>query len=125
MQTVTSGWALQVKLKVVGQVSVFSDLNQLNDISMKSPYAALCGVLPESSLETFLPELERLARKRRGVSLQEVIDLMECQYTGYHFHPEGVLLFFPFSVFECIRCRKSNWVTIGFQTGFRLVHSEC
>ena len=63
------------------QVSVFSDLNQLNDISMKSPYAALCGITKEELVKTFLPELERLA-KRRGISLQEVIDLMERQYDG-------------------------------------------
>ena len=66
------------------QVSVFSDLNQLNYISMKSPYAALCGITKEELVKTFLPELERLA-KRRGISLQEVIDLMERQYDGYHF----------------------------------------
>ena len=96
------------------QVSVFSDLNQLNDISMKSPYAALCGITKEELLKTFLPELERLA-KRRGISLQEVIDLMERQYDGYHFHPEGVGMFNPFSVLNAFDAEEMGhyW----FQTG--------
>mgnify|MGYP000566693889 CR=1 FL=1 len=96
------------------QVSVFSDLNQLNDISMKSPYAALCGITKEELVKTFLPELERLA-KRRGISLQEVIDLMERQYDGYHFHPEGVGMFNPFSVLNVFDGYKFE--NYWFQTG--------
>ena len=96
------------------QVSVFSDLNQLNDISMKSPYAALCGITKEELVKTFLPELERLA-KRRGISLQEVIDLMERQYDGYHFHPEGVGMFNPFSVLNAFDAEEMGYY--WFQTG--------
>ena len=96
------------------QVSVFSDLNQLNDISMKSPYAALCGITREELQQTFLPELERLA-KRRGRSLQEVIDLMECQYDGYHFHPEGAGMFNPFSVLNAFDAEELGYY--WFQTG--------
>jgi len=89
-------------------------LNQLNDISMKSPYAALCGITKEELVKTFLPELERLA-KRRGISLQEVIDLMERQYDGYHFHPEGVGMFNPFSVLNAFDAEEMGYY--WFQTG--------
>lgn len=96
------------------QVSVFSDLNQLNDISMKSPYAALCGITKEELLKTFHPELEHLAQ-RRGQSLQEVADLMECQYDGYHFHPQGAGMFNPFSVLNAFDAEEFGYY--WFQTG--------
>ena len=43
------------------QVSVFSDLNQLNDISMEPQYATICGITRQESEDTFIPELNRLA----------------------------------------------------------------
>ena len=43
------------------QVSVFSDLNQLNDISMKPQYATICGITRQELEDTFIPELNRLA----------------------------------------------------------------
>mgnify|MGYP002228017850 FL=1 len=40
------------------QVSVFSDLNQLNDINMKPPYATVCGITRQELVDTFTPELK-------------------------------------------------------------------
>ncbi len=44
------------------QVSVFSDLNQLNDISMKPPYITACGMTKGEILQTFTPEFDNIAR---------------------------------------------------------------
>ena len=79
------------------QVSVFSDLNQLNDISMDRNYAAVCGLTQQELLDNFQPELEALAEENE-LSFDETVELMTRQYDGYHFHPKGEGMYNPFSV---------------------------
>ena len=96
------------------QVSVFSDLNQLNDISMKPQYATICGITQQELEDTFAPELQRLAATN-GLTYQETLDKMKTLYDGYHFceFTEGV--FNPFSVLNVFDGYKfSNY---WFQTG--------
>lgn len=96
------------------QVSVFSDLNQLNDISMKPQYATICGITRQELEDTFAPELQRLAATN-GLTYQETLDKMKTLYDGYHFceFTEGV--FNPFSVLNVFDGYKfSNY---WFQTG--------
>ena len=96
------------------QVSVFSDLNQLNDISMKKPYAEICGITQTELLQVFRPELEKLALQME-CTLEEVVEQMRRQYDGYRFHPESVGMFNPFSVLNAF-----DAVELGnywFQTG--------
>ena len=52
------------------QVSVFSDLNQLNDISMKPAYATVCGITKDELVETFTPEIDNLGEKN-GLTFDE------------------------------------------------------
>jgi len=96
------------------QVSVFSDLNQLNDISMKPQYATVCGITRQELVDTFTPELHRLA-SANGLTWEEVLQKMKSTYDGYHFceFTEGV--FNPFSVLNVFDGYKfSNY---WFQTG--------
>ena len=79
------------------QVSVFSDLNQLNDISMKIPYANICGITKKELVSTFTPELERLAEVQE-MSFDDTVDKMTAMYDGYHFTYSEDGLFNPFSV---------------------------
>ena len=79
------------------QVSVFSDLNQLNDISMKIPYANICGITTKELVSTFTPELERLAEVQE-MSFEDTVDKMTAMYDGYHFTYSEEGLFNPFSV---------------------------
>lgn len=96
------------------QVSVFSDLNQLNDISMKPQYATLCGITQQELIEIFTPELQRLAEANR-LSLAETIDRMKRLYDGYHFCEFAEGVFNPFSVLNVFDGYKfSNY---WFQTG--------
>lgn len=96
------------------QVSVFSDLNQLNDISMKPAYAALCGITQEELLQVFRQELEALAL-RMDASLEEVMEKMRRRYDGYHFHPSGAGMFNPFSVLNAFDAQELS--DYWFQTG--------
>ena len=96
------------------QVSVFSDLNQLNDISMSKAYATLCGLTKEELLENFKPELEDLSEECEQ-SFDETVEMMAQQYDGYHFHQKGEGVFNPFSVLNAFD--KKEFGNYWFQTG--------
>ena len=57
------------------QVSVFSDLNQLNDISMKPPYATVCGITRQELVDTFTPELKNLSEANQ-LTFEETLQKM-------------------------------------------------
>ncbi len=96
------------------QVSVFSDLNQLNDISMKPQYATVCGITMQELTYTFAPEIQQLA-ERNGFTQEEVLQKMKVLYDGYHFCEFAEGVFNPFSVLNLFDGYKfSNY---WFQTG--------
>ena len=74
------------------QVSVFSDFNQLNDISMKPPYATICGITKQELIDTFTPELDKLASYNR-MTPEDTIHKMTSLHDGYRFSPVGERLF--------------------------------
>ena len=96
------------------QVSVFSDLNQLNDISLDYSYATLCGITREELESTFEPEIETFGLKNNQTPA-EVVTAMERNYDGYHFHPDGAGVFNPFSVLNAFS--KLELGSYWFQTG--------
>ena len=96
------------------QVSVFSDLNQLNDISLDYNYATLCGITHKELAENFHPELEQLGQMQ-SLSLDETFETMVKQYDGYHFHPNREGVFDPFSTLNALE--KREFGDYWFQTG--------
>ena len=96
------------------QVSVFSDLNQLNDISLNRTFATLCGITRQELTDNFQPEITNLALQN-DLSTEEVIESMARLYDGYHFHPQGEGVFNPFSLLNAFFNEElgSYW----FQTG--------
>ena len=96
------------------QVSVFSDLNQLNDISLDYNYATLCGITHKELAENFHPELEQLGQMQ-SLSLDETFETMVKQYDGYHFHPNREGVFNPFSTLNALE--KREFGDYWFQTG--------
>ena len=96
------------------QVSVFSDLNQLNDISMKPQYATICGITRQELENTFIPELNQLA-KTNELTYEDTLNKMTALYDGYHFCEFAEGVFNPFSVLNVFDGYKfSNY---WFQTG--------
>lgn len=80
------------------QMSIFSTLNQLKDISLDRRYETLCGLTQQEIEDTFSPELDSLATDS-GKSRSEIIEQMTTMYDGYRFskrQQEGI--FNPFSV---------------------------
>lgn len=96
------------------QVSVFSDLNQLNDISMKPQYATVCGITQQELVTTFTPELQYLATCNE-LTWEEVLQKMKSTYDGYHFCEFAEGVFNPFSVLNVFDGYKFD--NYWFQTG--------
>ena len=97
-----------------GKVSVFSDLNQLNDISMDFSYATLCGITPNELTAVFEPEIHQMAQRNQSTE-EEIVNEMIRQYDGYHFHPDGEGVLNPFSVLNAFD--KLEFGNYWFQTG--------
>ena len=66
------------------KVSIFSDLNNLNDISLSEKYSAICGISQAELESNFKPEIEAMAEKN-GCSKEECIAELKKNYDGYHF----------------------------------------
>ena len=96
------------------QVSVFSDLNQLNDINMKPPYATVCGITRQELVDTFTPELKNLSEANQ-LTFEETLQKMAATYDGYHFCEFAEGVFNPFST-QFFRTDANSIVT-----GFRQV----
>lgn len=96
------------------QVSVFSDLNQLQDITLWPDYATLCGITHQELLDTFRPELEILSAAN-SIPYEETVERMTRSYDGYHFSEFSEGVFNPFSVLNVLKSKRfdSYW----FQTG--------
>lgn len=100
------------------QMSIFSTLNQLIDISLDKAYETLCGMTRTEIEQTFAPELKALAGQY-NTSFDEIMQRMTAMYDGYHFcenQAEG--MFNPFSVLNVLRQLKFSyyWFATGTPT---------
>lgn len=107
-------FALLTGVTKFGKVSIFSDLNNLMDISMDERYIELCG-LTEQEIHHYLePELHELA-SRRKLSYEEVCRELKACYDGYHFVEDSVGMYNPFSVLNTFA--KMKFGSYWFETG--------
>ena len=96
------------------QVSVFSDLNNLNDISMDYAYNEICGISQTELEENFMPEIQELAEKNDMTKVQCLKKLKE-NYDGYHFCADSSGIYNPFSLLNTFSKKAFNYY--WFQTG--------
>lgn len=80
-----------------GKVSVFSDLNNLKDISMDKRYVSLCGMTEQEIHRDFEEDLMELA-ETQGMTYAEVCNKLKEWYDGYHFAPNTEGIYNPFSL---------------------------
>ena len=99
------------------KVSIFSDLNNLKDISMYERYQEICGWTEEELTSNFLPGIEALAIRLRKSS-QEVLNELRDYYDGYLFCEEGRRLYNPFSVLMALDSQRimPYWFGTGTPT---------
>ncbi len=99
------------------KVSVFSDLNQLRDISLERDYADMCGITEDELLVTFGPELDVMAQEN-GTVREGCLERLRSQYDGYRFHRVGPGVYNPYSLLSALAKREfgSYWFETGTPT---------
>ena len=97
------------------QISLFSVLNNLSNISFEPEYAALCGITKEEVLRDFKPEINKLATSK-GWTFDEAVAQLTAYYDGYHFCYENMVdVFNPFSLINALADSKlkNYWASSG------------
>ena len=96
------------------KISIFSDLNNLRDISLEKHYAGICGIT-QTELETnFQPEIQVLADEQ-DLTYQETLTALQQWYDGYCFAPAGEGMYNPFSLLNAFA--KERFGSYWFETG--------
>ena len=97
------------------QISLFSVLNNLSNISFDPPYAAICGITKEEVANNFMPEIEAMG-EHNGWTPEETILQLKAYYDGYHFCKNSpVDIFNPFSLLNALADKelKNYWAASG------------
>ena len=97
------------------QISLFSVLNNLTNISFLPLYAALCGITKQEITDNFMPEIEAMGRKN-GWTAEETVMQLKDNYDGYHFSAENMVdVFNPFSLINALDEKEilNYWASSG------------
>ena len=99
------------------QLSIFSELNNITNISMSNDYAGICGITKEELLSQMSEDIDELARAQE-MTRDEAIDELKENYDGYHFSAKSPDVFNPFSLLNCFSAKEfgAYWFTSGTPT---------
>ena len=99
------------------KISIFSDLNNLQDISLHESYSSICGITEKELHLTFKPEIEALAEKEK-ISYESCVELLKKRYDGYLFAGVGESVYNPFSILNVFSANNagSYWFATGTPT---------
>lgn len=110
-------FALLTGVTKFSKVSIFSDLNNLNDISMDDRYATICGITEQELYSFFAEDIRSLGAMN---NLDEIATRQQLKefYDGYHFTPSSADLYNPFSVLNTFDRKRfgSYWFETGTPT---------
>ena len=90
-------FALLTGVTKFGKVSVFSDLNNLEDISRNPDYSDICGISEKELLDNFSEDIQELAGAN-GQTYEQACAQLKEDYDGYHFCPDSIGIYNPFSL---------------------------
>ena len=79
------------------QLSIFSTINNLRNVSMEPAFAAICGITKEELETVLMPNIEELAEANQW-TVEETLQKLKLQYDGYHFCSKSPDIFNPFSL---------------------------
>lgn len=97
------------------KVSIFSDLNQLNDISLDDEFSGICGITEEELEKNFRPEINALADHQK-LTYEECMARLREMYDGYHFSENGVGVYNPFSLLNAFSKKNFRRYWFGSAT---------
>ena len=99
------------------QLSIFSELNNISNISMDEAYAGICGITKEELLTQMSDDIDRLAEKM-SITREEAIMQLKDNYDGYHFTYPSPDIFNPYSLLNCFSKEKigAYWFGSGTPT---------
>ncbi len=99
------------------QLSIFSTLNNLSNISMNPAYAALCGITKEELLTVFDQDIQMVADRYKQPK-EWMIDRLKLNYDGYHFCGDSPDIFNPFSLMNVFVSKQLDyyWFASGTPT---------
>ena len=99
------------------QVSIFSELNNIINISMNDEYAGICGITKEELLTQMSEDIDELA-KSQDLTREETIAELKENYDGYHFSAKSPDVYNPFSLLNCFSTREfgAYWFSSGTPT---------
>lgn len=99
------------------QLSIFSELNNLQNISMRDDFSALCGITEQELLTQLKSDIERMA-EANGETYEEACLHLKRQYDGYHFSKACADIYNPFSLFNAFNSKeyKNYWFSTGTPT---------
>ena len=96
------------------KISLFSDLNHLNDISLNRDYSSVCGITEEELKSNFQPEIKALSESEQ-LTYEETLEKLKQTYDGYLFIDGGVHVYNPFSLLNVFSDRM--FFDYWFQSG--------
>ena len=110
-------FALLTGVTKFGKVSVFSDLNNLRDISMLPTYTEICGISEKELHNYFEEDIEELSL-RLQTTVPDITERLRVNYDGYHFAPNTGGIYNPFSVLNTFANMEfgSYWFETGTPT---------
>ena len=99
------------------QLSIFSELNNLNQISLDNRYSGICGITQEELDTVLRPCIEDYAQNLH-ISVDDAYALLKKNYDGYHFSPKGQDVYAPFSLLRALNDKTTNhyWFESGTST---------
>ena len=99
------------------QLSIFSELNNINNVSMDEPYAGICGITKEELLTQMSEDIGELAHKLE-LSREKTILELKNHYDGYHFSWPSPDVFNPYSLLNCFakQVMDAYWFGSGTPT---------
>ena len=103
------------------QLSIFSELNNIKNVSMDEPYAGICGITKEELLTQMSDDIDALA-EHLELSREETIQELKNHYDGYHFCWPSPDVFNPYSLLNCFADGRMDDYWFGSGTPTYLIN---